>query len=158
VGKNRLPVAVLPLAKLEVQGREALRPRALLCGRHFQALGASCRASDEGEEQRVGAPGEESPRRLGTEDLGQEEDAPALGFVETALIIAHSHYLARGDEVQVARLYPPLPITQPHRAAASLDVGEHEEVVGVRVRGRLARGSFRPNLMILTGGTPGAAS
>jgi hypothetical protein len=90
VGKNRLPVAVLPLAKLEVQGREALRPRALLCGRHFQALGASCRASDEGEEQRVGAPGEESPRRLGTEDLGQEEDALALGFVETALIIAHS--------------------------------------------------------------------
>ena len=68
-------------------------------------LGASCRASDEGEEQRVGAPGEESPMCLGTEDLEQEEDSPSLGLVETALIIAHSHHFSGGDEEHVAGLY-----------------------------------------------------
>ena len=35
----------------------------------------------------------------------------------------------------------PLPVPQPHRAAAPLEVGEHEEVVGVRMSGwRPARG------------------
>ena len=62
--------------------------------------------------------------------------------VETAGIIAHSYYLAGSDDVYVARLNPPLPISQPHRAAASLKIGEHEEVVGVRVPGRFARGEL----------------
>src|SRR5215208_8479036 len=90
----------------------------------------------------MGTPGEEGSWRLGTEDLGQEENTPALGVVEAARIIAHSHHLAGGDDVHVARLYPPLPVPQPHRAAAPLEVGEHEEVVGVRVPGRLARGEL----------------
>ena len=62
--EDGLPVAVPPAAELRVEGGEALGPRPPLLGWHLQALGASGRATDEREEQRVGAPGEEGARGL----------------------------------------------------------------------------------------------
>jgi hypothetical protein len=132
VRQDSLPVAVMPVAELEIQGQQALGPRGPVCGGHLQALGASCRAPHEGEEQRVGTPGEKGARRLGPENLGWEEDAPALGLLKAARV-ARPHHLAGCNDVHVARLHPPLPVAQPHRAATPLEVGEHEEVVGVGV-------------------------
>ena len=80
--QDRLAVAVLPLAELGVKGPEALRLRGPLPGRHLQALGTPCRAPNEEEQQWVGAPGEEGTGCLGSEDLGWEEDGPALGLDE----------------------------------------------------------------------------
>jgi hypothetical protein len=59
VRQDSFPVAVMPLAELEVKGQQALGLRGAVRGGDLQALGASCRAPHEGEEQRVGAPGEE---------------------------------------------------------------------------------------------------
>src|SRR5215216_3575819 len=81
----------------------------------------------------MSAPGEEGAGRLVSEYLRWEEDAPALGLFEAARIIAHPHHLAGSDEVHVARLYLPLLVPQPHRAATPFEVSEHEEVVRVRV-------------------------
>jgi hypothetical protein len=76
-------------------------------------LSASCRAPHKGEEQRVGAPGEEGAGCLGPENLGREEDAPALGLFEAARV-ARLHHLAGCNDVYVARLHSPFPIPQPH--------------------------------------------
>jgi len=67
----------------------------------------------------------------------REEDAPALGLFEAARV-ADPHDLSRRDDVRVAGLYSPLPLPQPHRAAAPLEVGENEEIVGVGVRNYLS--------------------
>src|SRR5215210_829807 len=105
--QRRLPIAVAPPAQLQVQGREAFGPRVLLLEWHLQALGAPRRTPHEGEKQRVGAPGEEYARRLETEGLGREEDAPALRLLEAARAFPTPYHLARSDNVRVAGLHGP---------------------------------------------------
>src|SRR5687767_654384 len=97
----------MPLAELEIQSRQALGPRGPVLGGHLQALSTSCRAPYEGEEQRVSAPGEESAGGLGPEHFGREEDGPTLGLFKTTRV----YDLAGGDEVHVACLYLPLPVS-----------------------------------------------
>ena len=127
MGQYRLPVAIMPLTKLEVQSRQAFGPGALFCGGHFQALGASGHAPNEGEQQRVGAPGEEGTGCVGPEDVGWEVDAPSFGLFEAARVC----YLAGRDDVGVARFYSSLLVSQQQQAAVPLEVVEHEEVVRV---------------------------
>src|SRR5215207_822254 len=87
VRKGCRSVAVPPLAELGVEGREALGPRGPLRRRYPQALSAGvARAPHEGEQQRVGAPGEERARRLGHQDLRREEDGPSL-FLSNLLVL-----------------------------------------------------------------------
>jgi hypothetical protein len=48
-------------------------------------------------------------------------------------LLSNADDLARGDDVQVARLDRPLAAAQPQRAAALSEVGEQEKVVRVGV-------------------------
>src|ERR687894_2357277 len=129
--QRRVPIAVAPPAQLQVQGREAFGPRVLLLEWHLQALGSPARAPHEGEQQRVGTPGEEYAWSLETEGLGWEGDDPALRLPEAARTFLAPYHLARGDGVRVPGLHGPLPLPQPQRSAAPFEVREREEVVGM---------------------------
>src|ERR687893_2940618 len=129
--QRRVPIAVAPPAQLQVQGREAFGPRVLLLEWHLQALGAPGRAPYEGEEQRVGVPGEEDARSLEPEGLEREGDDPALRLPEAARAFFAPYHLTRGDDVCVPGLHGPLPLPQPQRSATPFEVREREIVVGM---------------------------
>ena len=74
------------------------------------------------------------------EDLGGEENSPAFGLREPTRVVDPAR--SAHERVALSQLPPPVPLTE--QAAISLEVGERQEVVGVRAR-QAARGCELPS-------------
>jgi hypothetical protein len=129
VRDDGLAVAVAAGAELVVECGQPRRPCASVGGGHAQPLAALGGAARERKQQRMSPPTQQRIRGVWSETRGREGDRPAFRLCECAGLRADPDDLTGCDDVQVAHVHRPVPVAEPQRSSASLEVGEHEEVV-----------------------------
>jgi hypothetical protein len=126
-------VAVAQGLQLGVEGVEASGPGCAFGRRDAQPLGLAG-AAGERRQQRVGL-----PRRVqaGPHGLGREEHHPGVGD-RLVLVAEQRHHLAGGDDEQVTVTDRPGPAVDVDDPVGAVSEQQHQEVVGVGVRRRIA--------------------